>query len=78
MAKKNKYWEENKLTLIPLICCAGFLAVLGGVFLGNRKYMDIQYERERAEKIKEAQAKADSINMVKDTVAFSAVNQKQK
>lgn len=78
MAKKNKYWDENKVTLIPLMCCAGFLVLLAGVWLGNRKYMDAKYERERAEKIREAKAAADSVKLAKDTIALSAVNQRQK
>lgn len=75
MAKKNNFWEENKVTLIPLLCCAGFLAVLAGIYFGNRKYTDVQYERKRA---KEAQSIIDTANQVKDTVAIPAINQKQK
>lgn len=75
MAKKNKFWDENKLTIIPLLCCAGALGVLAGVWVANRKYTDAQWERKHAEKVAAA---ADTMNQVKDTVVFSATNQRQK
>ena len=75
MAKKNKFWDENKITMIPLLCCAGLLGLFAGIWVVNRNYTDAQWERKHAERVAAA---ADSMHQVKDTIAFSAANQRQK
>ena len=49
MAKKtNKFWDEHKLTIVPLLWCAGILAILGGVYGGLEKYNLEKYKRNMA------------------------------
>lgn len=74
-SKFSKYWDENKVTIIPVLCMVCVLMLLGGIYVGNRKYSDAQWERRRAEK---AQAAADSMKMIKDTIVLDTVNQRQK
>jgi len=73
MAKKESFWERSKLELIPVLICMGILAGLGGIYAWNQA----TYER----KVKEANAAksvVDTANQVKDTIALSAVPQKQR
>ena len=74
MAKKNNFWQENKLDLIPTLLCLGVLAAIAGLY----QYNQASTERKYAEKIKEAKAALDSVNQVKDTIALSAIKQNQK
>ena len=46
--KTNKFWDEHKLTIIPLLWCAGILAILGGVYGGLERYSLKKYERNMA------------------------------
>lgn len=46
--KKNSFWDEHKLTIVPLLLCAGILAILGGVYVGLEKYNQKKYERDMA------------------------------
>ena len=75
MAKKNNFWEENKITVVPLLCCAGFLMVMAGVYIGNRKYTDAQWERKHAKKV---EAAVDTMNQVKDSIILPVATQQQK
>lgn len=75
MAKKSNFWQENKLDIVPLLYCVAALLIMGGAYAGISKHNLAKYERARAEK---AKAVVDSVNQVKDTIALSAVNEKQK
>ena len=46
--KKNSFWDEHKLTIVPLLWCAGILAILGGVYGGLERYSLKKYERNMA------------------------------
>ena len=72
--KKNEFWENHKIELIPLIACAGILVALAGVWRWNH----ITSERKTAEKVAAARAALDSANMTKDTIALSAAKDLQK
>ena len=72
--KKNEFWENSKLDLIPVFICAGILAALAGFWQWNH----VTSERKAAEKAAAARAALDSANMAKDTVVLSAVKNNQK
>lgn len=74
MAKKSNFWQENKLDLIPVIVCAGCVALLAGFY----QYNQSATERKHNEKVKEIKAAMDSVNQAKDTIALSAIKQNQK
>ena len=74
MAKKSKFWDENKLTLIPCIICFVALGMIGGTYFGLDKYATAKHERNQAAA---AKAALDTAQQVKDTIALPAA-QKQK
>jgi hypothetical protein len=45
---KNSFWDEHKLTTVPLLWCAGILAILGGGYVGLEKYNLEKYKRDMA------------------------------
>ena len=74
MAKKNNFWQENKLDIVPVLWCIGLVGLMGGAYLMNNKYN----EKRRAEKIEAAKVALDTVNQTKDTIALSAIKQNQK
>lgn len=76
MANKNKFWDENKIVLIPLLWGIALCGVMAGAYFGIEKHNWKKYERKCMEE--KAKAVADTLNQAKDTIALSVVNQKQK
>lgn len=78
MAKKNNFWEKNKLDLIPVIGCLVFLGLCAGAYFGIDKYNLKQYQRHQAEKAKMEKQALDTLQQAKDTIAMSAIQQNKK
>ena len=74
MAENKKqnggFWDEHKITVIPLIGLACSLALMYGIYVGAEKYNKDKADRHRQEKL---MRKFEEAKQTKDTIVVDSV-----
>ena len=67
--RKDTFWKEHELTIVPLLICAGVVALIWGFGHTLEKQSLKAYERSVQAKVANA---VDSVQQAHDTMALSA------